>query len=162
LAVAAAEGHRVPEKARAIARDSLVDPASQVKASMLRDLEAGGPVEAAHIVGDMWHRARAAGLDTPLLQAAWVHLQAYQARRQHRARARTASHRAGPVARVVYPAPVRQRRPQRMQKGALPAIALALALALCACGGSAPGPTDTDATNATDATRRAADAAPGP
>ncbi|TWT18301.1 2-dehydropantoate 2-reductase [Luteimonas wenzhouensis] len=83
LAVAAAEGHRVPEKARAIARDSLVDPASQVKASMLRDLEAGGPVEAAHIVGDMWHRARAAGLDTPLLQAAWVHLQAYQARRQH-------------------------------------------------------------------------------
>src|SRR5690606_3445515 len=47
-----------------------------------------------------------------------------------------------------------------MQKGALPAIALALAL--CACGGSAPGPTDTDATNATDATRRAADAAPGP
>ena len=40
-------------------------------------------IEAAHIVGDMWHRARAAGLDTPLLQAAWVHLQAYQARRQH-------------------------------------------------------------------------------
>jgi len=81
LAVAAAEGQPVPEKARGIARASLVQEGSDVKASMLRDLEAGQPVEAAHIVGDMLHRARAAGLATPLLQAAWVHLQAYQAGR---------------------------------------------------------------------------------
>lgn len=80
LAVAAAEGQPVPEKARAIARASLVEAGSDVKASMLRDLEAGGRVEAAHIVGDMWHRARAAGVDAPRLEAAWIHLQAYEAR----------------------------------------------------------------------------------
>ena len=77
LAVAAAVGQPVPERAREIARASLVDPASDVKASMLRDLEAGQRVEAAHIVGDMLRRARAAGIDAPRLQAAWVHLQCY-------------------------------------------------------------------------------------
>src|SRR5690606_34675764 len=77
LAVAAAEGQPVPEKARAIARGSLVQQGSDVKASMLRDLEAGRPVEAAHIVGHMWQRARAHGQPAPLLRAAWVHLQAY-------------------------------------------------------------------------------------
>jgi len=78
LAVAAAEGQPVPEKARAIARASLVQAGSDVKASMLRDLESGGRVEAAHIVGDMWHRACAAGIDAPRLQAAWAHLQCYE------------------------------------------------------------------------------------
>ena len=78
LAVAAAEGQPLPDKAREIARGRLVDPASDVKASMLRDLESGGRVEAAHIVGDMWHRARAAGMDAPRLQAAWAHLQCYE------------------------------------------------------------------------------------
>ncbi|WP_202845229.1 2-dehydropantoate 2-reductase [Luteimonas saliphila] len=77
LAVAAAAGRPVAAKAREFARTHLVDPASDVKASMLRDLEAGGRVEAAHIVGDMFHRARDAGLDAPRLQAAWVHLQCY-------------------------------------------------------------------------------------
>src|SRR5690606_39611548 len=38
LAVAAAEGQPVPEKARGIARASLVQEGSDVKASMLRDL----------------------------------------------------------------------------------------------------------------------------
>ena len=78
LAVAEAEGQPIPEQARAIARNNLVDPDSDVKASMLRDLEAGQRVEAAHIVGDMWRRARGAGIVAPRLQAAWVHLQCYQ------------------------------------------------------------------------------------
>lgn len=78
LAVAAAEGQPVPDKARDIARASLVQAGSDVKASMLRDLEAGNRVEAAHIVGDMWRRACRHGQHAPLLQAAWVHLQAYQ------------------------------------------------------------------------------------
>lgn len=81
LAVASAEGHAIPDKARAIARASLVDPGSEVKASMLRDLEAGQRVEAAHIVGDMLERARRAGHAAPLLQAAYCHLQAYEAQR---------------------------------------------------------------------------------
>ena len=82
LAVAAAGGQPVPEKARDIARATLVDPASAVKASMLRDLEAGARVEAGHIVGDMLHRARSAGIAAPCLHAAWVHLQAYERQRR--------------------------------------------------------------------------------
>ncbi|MFT3755535.1 MAG: 2-dehydropantoate 2-reductase [Pseudoxanthomonas sp.] len=81
LGVAQAQGQPIPAKARDIARDSFADAASPVKASMLRDLEAGQRVEAAHIVGDMVHRAATAGLPAPLLGAAWVHLQVYQARR---------------------------------------------------------------------------------
>ncbi len=82
LAVAAAAGQPVPEQARAIARASLVDSGSDVKASMLRDLEAGARVEAGHIVGDMLRRAQSAGIAVPCLQAAWVHLQAYERQRR--------------------------------------------------------------------------------
>lgn len=81
LAVSAAVGQPIPEQARAIARTGLTLAGSDVKASMLRDLEGGHCVEAAHIVGDLWHRARAAGIAAPHLHAAWVHLQAYEARR---------------------------------------------------------------------------------
>jgi len=56
---------------------------SALKASMLRDLEAGQQVEAEQIVGDMLVRARAAGQAAPLLLAvAYAHLQAYQRQRQ--------------------------------------------------------------------------------
>ena len=84
LAVAAAEGQPVPEPARAGARKGLTLAGSTVKASMLRDLEAGARVEAAHIVGDMLRRALAHGIAAPNLGAAWVHLQCYQAGRQAR------------------------------------------------------------------------------
>lgn len=77
LAVAAASGQPVPAPAQATARETLTAAGSPMKASMLRDLESGQRVEAAHIVGDMVHRARAHGVDAPRLQAAWVHLQAY-------------------------------------------------------------------------------------
>ncbi len=79
LAVAAAAGEPIAGPAREAARSGLTQPGSDVKASMLRDLEAGARVEAAHIVGDMVARAAGAGLPHPLLQAAWVHLQCYQA-----------------------------------------------------------------------------------
>lgn len=79
LAVAAAAGHVVPDKARDIARATLLQPGSDTKASMLRDLEGGQRVEAAQIVGDMLQRARNAAINAPLLQTAWVHLQAYEA-----------------------------------------------------------------------------------
>ncbi len=81
LAVAAASGQPVPDTAQATARESLVAAGSPMKASMLRDLEAGQRVEAAHIVGDMVHRAHAQGIAAPYLHAAWVHLQAYEAQR---------------------------------------------------------------------------------
>ena len=81
LAVSAAEGQPIPEKARAIARTGLTLAGSDVKSSMLRDLEAGHRVEAAHIVGDMLHRADRHDIAAPNLRAAWVHLQCYDAAR---------------------------------------------------------------------------------
>ena len=81
LAVATASGQPVPAAAQATARESLVATGSPMKASMLRDLEAGQRVEAAHIVGDMVHRAALHGIAVPRLQAAWVALQAYERQR---------------------------------------------------------------------------------
>jgi 2-dehydropantoate 2-reductase len=48
---------------------------------MLRDMEAGGPVESDHIVGWMLERARAHGVDDTVLSMALTHLKAYEARR---------------------------------------------------------------------------------
>ena len=73
---AAAEGHRPRDAAVQRFRAMLVDRSSTLTASMLRDLEAGGRTEGAHIVGDMLRRARAAGIDPGPLRAAWCHLQA--------------------------------------------------------------------------------------
>lgn len=81
LAVAAAEGHPVPDGEARNARAGLTRAGSPVTASMLRDLLAGQRVEALQIVGDMVHRARRAGLEVPRLEAAWSHLQAYEAAR---------------------------------------------------------------------------------
>jgi len=81
LAVAEQAGHAIPAKAQEIALGAITKPGSPIKASMLRDLEAGQRVEAAHIVGDMLGRALAAGQSAPLLQAAYCHLQAYEAQR---------------------------------------------------------------------------------
>jgi 2-dehydropantoate 2-reductase len=79
LQVAAAAGQPIPQAAQDVALATLTQAGSALKASMLRDLEAGQKVEAAHIVGDMRHRADQSGLKTPLLAAAWCHLQAYEA-----------------------------------------------------------------------------------
>ncbi|MEO8102753.1 MAG: ketopantoate reductase family protein [Betaproteobacteria bacterium] len=54
---------------------------SPLTASMLRDLENGGPIEADHIVGFMLGKARAHGIDDTLLTVAYTHLKAYEARR---------------------------------------------------------------------------------
>jgi 2-dehydropantoate 2-reductase len=81
LGVAESAGQSVSVETQSIALGTLVQAGSPVKASMLRDLEAGQRVEAAHIVGDMLHRAQAAGIAAPLLGAAWCHLQAYEANR---------------------------------------------------------------------------------
>jgi len=81
LAVAAAEGVAIPEQEVAAARGYLTQAGSPMTASMLRDLQAGAPVEALQIVGDMVHRGQAAGLEVRHLLAAWTHLQAYEAGR---------------------------------------------------------------------------------
>jgi len=81
VAVAAAAGQPIPREAQDNARRMLTQAGSTVTASMLRDLEAGQRVEGAHIVGDMLKRARAAGQTAPMLDLAWVHLQAYEGHR---------------------------------------------------------------------------------
>lgn len=63
-------------------RRLLTDPASSFTASMMRDMERGGPVEADHIIGDLIDRARAGGRATPLLDLAYLHLKSYEARRR--------------------------------------------------------------------------------
>lgn len=78
VAVAAADGQPLPEAVQARALAVLTEAGSELTASMLRDLQAGQPVEAAQIVGDMLERARAAGLDADRLAIAWCHLQAYE------------------------------------------------------------------------------------
>lgn len=77
LLAAAAAGEPIPEAARAQALARLTEPGSPLTASMLRDLQAGQPVEADQIVGDMLARVRASGAAAPLLAAAYCHLQAY-------------------------------------------------------------------------------------
>ncbi len=83
---ARAQGFAPREAALANFRAMLADRSSTLTASMLRDLESGGRTEAAHIVGDMLHRARAAGVDPGPLRPAWCHLQA-AALRQRRQQA---------------------------------------------------------------------------
>lgn len=54
---------------------------SSMTASMLRDIERGGPVEADHIIGDLLQRAPENGKRNPLLKVVHVHLKAYEIRR---------------------------------------------------------------------------------
>lgn len=54
---------------------------STYTASMLRDLERGGPIEADHILGFMLLKAREFGIDDTLHRAAYVHTKAYEERR---------------------------------------------------------------------------------
>lgn len=75
LEVAAAAGVQVPQTAQASMLEALTQPGSTLTASMLRDLQSGQRVEAAHIVGDMVHRAAHAGLRVARLETAWIHLQ---------------------------------------------------------------------------------------
>jgi 2-dehydropantoate 2-reductase len=84
-AVAGAYDAAPSEKAAATMRGRLTDKASTLSASMLRDIERGGAIEAAHVIGDMIRRGRAKGVATPLLRVVLAHLQAYEARRKRAA-----------------------------------------------------------------------------
>ena len=54
---------------------------STYTASMLRDLERGGRIEADHVLGFMLRKAREFGIDDTLHRAAYVHTKAYEERR---------------------------------------------------------------------------------
>jgi len=80
-AVATAAGYTPRPPADARARQQLSDPKGQWMASMLRDLQKGGAVEADHVVGDMLARAKSFGTPHTLLAVAYTHLKVYEAAR---------------------------------------------------------------------------------
>ena len=81
ISIATREGFPPREKVMARFDQVLASTGSNLTASMLRDLENGGQIEAAHIVGFMLGRARLHGLDDTLLRVAYTHLQTYENRR---------------------------------------------------------------------------------
>ncbi len=80
-AIAAANGFAPRESAAKGALAVLTAPGSAFTASMLRDIEQGGRIEADHIVGDLLRRGSKAP-PAPLLSTAFAHLRAYEARRK--------------------------------------------------------------------------------
>ena len=79
--VASAEGYapRAPFLERT--RGMLTAEGSQMTASMFRDIKAGAPVEADHVIGDLIKRGDAAKVPVPKLRAAYTHLKAYEKQR---------------------------------------------------------------------------------
>lgn len=80
-AVASAEGHapRAPFLERT--RGMLTAEGSQLTASMFRDIKAGAPIEADHVIGDLIARGDAAKVPVPKLRTAYTHLKAYEVQR---------------------------------------------------------------------------------
>jgi 2-dehydropantoate 2-reductase len=81
--IAAEQGFQPREAALARARAALTAAGSPLKASMLRDIEGGKPVEGDQILGDLLRRA-AKPDDRSLLRIATVHVRAYEAQRTPR------------------------------------------------------------------------------
>jgi 2-dehydropantoate 2-reductase len=79
-AVAEAAGYPPRREARERVEAMLTEPGSINSASMRQDLEAGRRTEADAILGDMLRRARGFGIATPLLRAAYAHLQVHENR----------------------------------------------------------------------------------
>ncbi len=80
-AVATAEGYapRAPFLERSLGM--LIAENSPLTASMFRDIKAGAPVEADHVIGDMIARGDAAKVPVPRLRTAYTHLKAYEKQR---------------------------------------------------------------------------------
>ena len=75
-ATAKASGFALSADMQGEALAALTTP-TPLKASMLRDIEAGRSSEGEHIVGDMYKRATVLSVDAPVLLAAATHLRVY-------------------------------------------------------------------------------------
>jgi 2-dehydropantoate 2-reductase len=80
-AIAADNGYPMQEAFLAEFRTLFSDPKSAYSTSMLRDLEAGGRIEADHILGFLAEAAHRAGVPAELHDAAFLHAKAYEMRR---------------------------------------------------------------------------------
>ncbi|SFS04871.1 2-dehydropantoate 2-reductase [Dyella sp. OK004] len=79
--VAESNGHAPSDAVLARASGVLTEAGSSLSASMMRDLEQGGAIEADHVVGDLLARAKPADAALPMLRVAYTHLKAYESRR---------------------------------------------------------------------------------
>jgi 2-dehydropantoate 2-reductase len=80
--IAAKEGFAPSEEFLSEYRKLFHDTTSTYTASMLRDIERNGPVEADHILGFMLEKAKQHGVDPSLHEFIYVHLQAYEKHRE--------------------------------------------------------------------------------
>ena len=81
--VAEHNAHAPSDTVLARARGVLTEAGSQLSASMMRDLEQGGPIEADHVLGDLLARSGTTVEELGMLRTAYAHLKAYEARRSH-------------------------------------------------------------------------------
>ncbi|MET9605880.1 ketopantoate reductase family protein [Streptomyces sp. NPDC006512] len=79
-AVAAAAGHPLPEAELAFTKATVTASGSPLTPSLYRDLVAGAPTEADHVLTDLTRRARALGVVTPLLDLAALQLRVHEHR----------------------------------------------------------------------------------
>src|SRR3954454_597955 len=77
-AIASAEGHAPGGPFFQRTRGLLTTEGSAMTASMFRDIKAGLPVEADHVIGDLVARGDAAKIPVPKLRTAYTHLKAYE------------------------------------------------------------------------------------
>lgn len=75
-AVAAAAGHRVTDAGHGQAVGLLTERGSAFTSSLYRDLSAGLPSEAEHILGDLARRSRELNVPTPLLDLTLIQIRA--------------------------------------------------------------------------------------
>ena len=80
-AIAADAGHAPGGPFFQRTRGLLTTEGSPMTASMSRDIKAGLPVEADHVIGDLVVRADAAKIPVPKLRTAYTHLKAYEKQR---------------------------------------------------------------------------------
>jgi len=79
--IAASAGHAPDEAFLRTYYDLFTQRESRYEASMLRDLEKGGPIEAEHILGFMLRKCREAQLNDTLHLVAYTHVKTYEERR---------------------------------------------------------------------------------
>ena len=80
-AIASAEGFAPSEQLMSEIRPLISSPDSPHAASMMRDVERHGPIEADHIIGFLLERAQARGIDPEMHRLVFTNLQAYEQRR---------------------------------------------------------------------------------
>ncbi|MGA5699286.1 ketopantoate reductase family protein [Peterkaempfera bronchialis] len=79
-AVSAASGHPVPAPEQAATEATMTQAGSALTSSTYRDVAVGHPTEVEHVFGDLAARARALGVETPLLDLATMQLRVHQHR----------------------------------------------------------------------------------